>query len=91
MWKTYIWMQSEQVMGGGRTSPGLAARKISSRVSPTGSFWADSIRSNTPVTRTGSNLLFQVLYFYWRSPESGDVWYTSRQKKKTICSHSEGS
>jgi len=27
--------------------------------------------------RVGSNRLFQVLDFYWRSPESGDVWYKS--------------
>ena len=27
---------------------------------------------------------------YGRSPESGDLWYTSRQLKKKICSPSEG-
>ena len=28
---------------------------------------------------------FQDLDLYWRSPESGDLWYTPRQLKKTIC------
>ena len=29
--------------------------------------------------RAGSNRLVQVHDWYWRSPESGDAWYTSRQ------------
>jgi len=29
---------------------------------------------------------FQVLDLYWASPESGGMWYKSRQSKKTICS-----
>ena len=34
------------------------------------------------------NRLFQAVALYWRSPESGDVWYTSRHFKNTICSFS---
>ena len=37
-----------------------------------------------------SNRLFEVLDVYWRSPESGGLWYKSRRLKKTICSLSEG-
>ena len=37
-----------------------------------------------------SNRLFQVLDWYWLSPEFRGVRYKSRQLKKTICSHSEG-
>ena len=36
------------------------------------------------VYRVASNRLFQILDVYWRSPESGDVWYKSRQLKKTV-------
>jgi hypothetical protein len=38
-----------------------------------------------------SNRHFQVLDLHWRSPESGGLWYTSRQlekTEKTICSPS---
>ena len=28
--------------------------------------------------------LFQVLDSYWRSPESGNLWYKLRQLKKTV-------
>ena len=34
----------------------------------------------------GSNRLFQVLVFYCRSPESGDMWYKSEQLKSVIWS-----
>ena len=34
--------------------------------------------------------MFQVLDMYWRSPESSDLWYKSRQLHKTIFSSSEG-
>ena len=30
----------------------------------------------------GSNRPFQILDLYWRSPESGDVWYTSRKLER---------
>ena len=32
----------------------------------------------------GSNCLFQILDLYWCSPESGDLWCTSRQLIRTI-------
>ena len=35
----------------------------------------------TPTCST-SNHLFQVFVLYWRSPESGDLWYTSRRLKR---------
>ena len=35
-------------------------------------------------SETGLNRLFQGLDLQWRSPESGGLWYTSRQLKKTI-------
>ena len=38
----------------------------------------------------GSNRLFEVLDLYWRSPESGGLWYKSRQLKETICISFEG-
>ena len=34
--------------------------------------------------RIGSNRLLGVLDVYWRSPESGDLWYKSRQLKKMV-------
>ena len=34
-----------------------------------------------PALRVGSDRLFQVLDLYWRSPKSGDLWYTSSQLK----------
>ena len=34
--------------------------------------------------------IFKVLNLYWRSPESGGVWYKSGQLKETICSPAEG-
>jgi hypothetical protein len=37
-----------------------------------------------------SNCLSQALDLCWRSPESGDGWYKSRELKKTICCHFEG-
>jgi len=33
---------------------------------------------------------FSSLGLYWRSPESGDLWYKSRQLIKTICSQPLG-
>jgi len=33
---------------------------------------------------------FKCLNLNWRSPESGDLWCTSRQSKKAICLPSEG-
>ena len=35
--------------------------------------------------KSASNLLFAILDLCWRSPESDDVWYKSRQWEKTIC------
>jgi len=32
--------------------------------------------------RVGSNCLFRILDLYWRSPESGDLWNTSRLWKR---------
>ena len=32
--------------------------------------------------KEGSNRSFQVFYLYWRMPESGDLWYISRQRKR---------
>ena len=34
--------------------------------------------------RVGSIRFFQILTLYWRSLQSGDVWYKLRQSKKTI-------
>jgi len=35
-------------------------------------------------------VLFSSLDLYRHSPESGDLWYTSRRLKKTICFPSQG-
>ena len=43
-----------------------------------------------PAPRPGSNRPFEDLDLYWRSPESGDLWYTSRQLKRTVWSRSDG-
>ena len=40
--------------------------------------------------RARSNYRSQVLDLYWRSPESGGVWYRSRQLRRTICFPSGG-
>jgi len=37
-----------------------------------------------PALRVGSSFFFSSLGLYWRSPESGDLWYKSRQLIKTI-------
>jgi len=47
---------------------------------------ATCVSSTSPA---GSNRLFQVPDLYWRSHESGNLWYKSRQLKKAILSHSE--
>ena len=41
------------------------------------------MRSRSP--QSGVKSSFCVLDLYWIAPESGDVWYTSRRLKKTIC------
>ena len=43
-----------------------------------------------PALREGLRRVLQVLDLYWSSPESGDLWYKSRQSKKTIWSYCEG-
>ena len=40
--------------------------------------------------RTGSNRPFQVLDLLWRPPESGGLWYKSRQWERVICSGTRG-
>jgi hypothetical protein len=40
--------------------------------------------SRLPQLIAGPNRLFQFLDLYWRSPESSDFWYKSRQLKKTL-------
>jgi len=49
---------------------------------------APSSTPGDPPARTKSH--FQALYLYWSSPESGDLWYKSRQWKKRFRSRSEG-
>jgi len=44
-------------------------------------------QSNSPQSSIKS--LFQEIDLNWRSPESGDLWYKSRQMNKTIRSPSE--
>jgi len=48
--------------------------------------WA--ARRPRPTAR--SNRLSQALDLYWRSPESGGLWYKSRRLEKTICPPSGG-
>ena len=38
----------------------------------------------------GPNRLFLVLDLYWRSPESSDLWYTSRRFGKGDLNHLSG-
>ena len=39
--------------------------------------------------KAGSNDLVLVLNWYWRSPESGVLWYKSKQLKKRIAAPCE--
>jgi len=43
---------------------------------------ASPLPTEPPALREEPNRLFQVLDLCWRSPESGDLWCTSRQLKK---------
>jgi hypothetical protein len=40
--------------------------------------------SRPPAFKAGPNRRVQILDVYWRSLESGDVWYKSRQLQKVI-------
>ena len=51
-----------------------------------------SLKRQSLKARLGQNRIafFWFLDLYWRSPESGGVWYKSRLLKKMTCSRSEG-
>jgi hypothetical protein len=46
------------------------------------------ICDRTTSPQSGTKSPVHVLDLYWRSPESGDLWYKSRQKKRhTVDNH----
>ena len=48
------------------------------------------VRPSLTALRGESHRHFQGVDWYWRPPESGCVWYKSRQLKKTICPPNKG-
>jgi len=67
---------------GGRA--GLFARSPEISADGTLSFEMAPHQSGASTFQVGSDRLFQAPVLYWRSPESGDLWYKSRQMKKAI-------
>ena len=55
-----------------------------SRTMPGAIWWSCASCRKTPAISLESNPTFRVLDVHWRSPESGDFWYTSTQFQKRI-------